>query len=51
MDVENDKISLKKLYELALFVLNTFNLFEAKQEDNDDGNTVWFHGFKFQIER
>lgn len=52
IDVENDKMSLDKLYELTDFVLKTFHPFwyEAKQEINDDGNTVWFHGFEFTIE-
>ena len=52
IDVENDKMSLEKLYELTAFVLNTFHpvWYEAKQEVNDEGNIVWFHGFEFQIE-
>lgn len=52
IDVENDKMSLEKLYELTSFVVSTFNpiWYEAKQEVNDNGNIVWFHGFEFQIE-
>ena len=52
IDVENDEMSLEKLYELTAFVLKTFHpiWYEAKQEINDEGNPVWFHGFVFQIE-
>ena len=52
IDVENDKMSFEKLYELTAFILKTFQptWYEAKQEINEDGNTVWFHGFEFQIE-
>lgn len=52
VDVENDEMSLEKLYGLTAFVLKTFHPFwyEAKQEVNDKGETVWFHGFEFQIE-
>ncbi|MCH5351015.1 MAG: hypothetical protein J1F39_03495 [Clostridiales bacterium] len=52
IDVENDKMSLEKLHELTAFILKTFNptWYEAKQEVDDIGNTVWFHGFEFIIE-
>lgn len=52
IDVENDEMSLEKLYELTAFVLKTFRpiWYEAKQEVNAEGDTVWFHGFEFQIE-
>lgn len=52
IDVENDKMSLEKLYELTAFILKTFHPFwyEAKEEVNDEGETVWFHGFEFEIE-
>ena len=51
IDVENDRMSLEKLYDLTAFVIKTFKptWYEAKQEVNN-GNTVWFHGFEFQIE-
>ena len=52
IDVENDKMSLEKLYGLTEFILKTFHptWYEAKQEMNEEGKTVWFHGFEFQIE-
>lgn len=52
IDVENDRMSLEKLYDLTAFVLKTFKptWYEAKREVNSNGNTVWFHGFEFQIE-
>lgn len=52
IDVENDKMSSENLYKLTEFVVKTFHpiWYEAKQEVNDEGNTVWFHGFEFQIE-
>ncbi len=52
IDVENDKMSLEKLYKLTAFVLKTFHpvWYEAKQEVTIEGNTVWFHGFEFIIE-
>ena len=41
-------MSLKKLYELTSFILSTFNpvWYEAKEVVNDEGKTVWFHGFE-----
>lgn len=52
IDVENDAMSLEKLYELTAFILKTFQpvWYEAKQEVNHEGNTVWFQGFEFKIE-
>lgn len=52
IDVENDEMSLEKLYRLTAFILKTFHptWYEAKREITDEGNTVWFHGFEFQIE-
>lgn len=52
IDVENDKMSLKKLHELTAFILKTFHpiWYEAKQEVNESGDTVWFHGFELIIE-
>ena len=52
IDVENDEMSLEKLYDLTAFVLKTFHpvWYEAKEEVNNEGVTVWFHGFEFQIE-
>lgn len=52
IDVENNAMSLEKLYKFTTFVLKTFHpvWYEAKQEINDEGNTVWFHGFEIKIE-
>lgn len=52
IDVENDKMSLEKLYKLTVFVIKTFHpiWYEAKQEVNDEGKTVWFLGFEFEVE-
>lgn len=47
IDIENQKMSLEKLYELTDFILHTFHplWYEAKEEVTDEGKTVWFHGF------
>lgn len=52
IDVENDGTSLEKLHELTAFILEAFHpvWYEAKQEVDSEGNTVWFHGFEFYIE-
>ena len=44
-------MSLEKLYELTSFILSTFNpvWYEAKEVVNDEGKTVWFHGFETMI--
>ena len=51
IDIENDGMSLDKLYELSSFILNTFHptWYEAKEEINEDGKLVWFHGFETMI--
>ncbi len=51
IDIENDAMSLDKLYELSTFIINTFHpvWYEAKEEVNDDGKRVWFHGFETMI--
>nr|MBP3598117.1 hypothetical protein [Eubacterium sp.] len=51
IDIENDAMSLDKLYELSTFIINTFRpvWYEAKEEVNDDGKRVWFHGFETMI--
>ncbi len=52
IDVENDSMSLDKLYLLTNYILNTFNptWYEAKEEINEQGNKVWFHGFEFYLD-
>ena len=51
IDIENDVMSLDKLYELSSFISNTFHpiWYEAKEEVNAEGKTVWFHGFETMI--
>ena len=51
IDIENDAMSLDKMYELSTFIINTFHpvWYEAKEEVNDDGKRVWFHGFETMI--
>ena len=51
IDIENDAMSLEKLYELSSFILNTFHpvWYEAKEEVNENGKKVWFHGFETMI--
>ncbi len=51
IDIENQSMSMDKLYELTAFVLDTFHpiWYEAKEETNSDGKKVWFHGFETKI--
>lgn len=52
IDVENDSMSLEKLHQLTNYILNNFNptWYEAKEEINEQGNKVWFHGFEFYLD-
>lgn len=52
IDVENDSMSLEKLHRLTKFILDNFNptWYEAKEEINEAGNKVWFHGFEFFLD-
>lgn len=51
IDVENEDMSLDKLYQLTNFILYNFHptWYEAKKEINKQGDTVWFHGFEFYL--
>ena len=51
IDIENNTMSLDKMYELSSFIMNTFHpvWYEAKEEINDAGKRVWFHGFETMI--
>ena len=51
LDVENDDMSLEKLYCLTSFILEKFQpvWYEAKEGITPDGKTVWFHGFETMI--
>lgn len=48
IDVENENMTLDKLYLLSNFIMERFHptWYEAKEELNKDGKTVWFHGFE-----
>lgn len=52
IDIENDGMCLDKLYRLTKYVLDAFHPFwyEAREEVNDEGKTVWFHGFEAMID-
>lgn len=47
IDIESDSMTLEKLYSLTNYILTTFHptWYEAREEVNDEGKTVWFHGF------
>lgn len=51
IDIENDAMSLDKLYELSAFITKTFHplWYEAKEEADAAGKRVWFHGFETTI--
>lgn len=51
IDIENSNMSLKKLHELTAFILERFSpvWYEAKEEETEEGKTVWFHGFEAYI--
>lgn len=51
IDIENDAVSLDKIYELSTFIINTFHpvWYEAKEEVNADRKRIWFHGFETMI--
>lgn len=48
IDIENDGMSLEKLYRLTGFVMDTFHPFwyEGKEEVDGEGKRVWFQGFE-----
>lgn len=52
IDVENAAMSKEKLYDLTGYILKTYSplWYEAKEEINDEGKTVWFHGFHAMID-
>ncbi len=52
IDVENDKMSLDKLYLLSDHIIKSFHpiWYEAKEERTDENKTVWFHGFETLVE-
>lgn len=52
IDVENDEMSLNKLYTLSDYIVKTFCpvWYEAKEDRTDENKTVWFHGFETTVE-
>ncbi|NBJ92933.1 hypothetical protein [Parablautia muri] len=52
IDIENENMSLDKLYRLSQFVIDKFHpiWYEAKEEINSENKTVWFQGFEAFIE-
>lgn len=53
IDIENDAMSMTKLYQLSEYIIKTFqpSWYEAKEEINADGKRVWFHGFEAVVNR
>lgn len=51
IDIENQDMSQKKLYELTAFIIERFHplWYEGKEEINDKGKKVWFLGFETTI--
>lgn len=51
IDIENDNMSLEKLYELTAYIIRTFQpvWYEAKEEIAENEKKVWFHGFETTI--
>lgn len=51
IDIENEGMSLEKLYELSAFITHTFHplWYEAKEQVNAAGKRVWFHGFETAV--
>lgn len=47
IDILNNSMTLEKLHTLTNYILKTFRptWYEAREEVNDEGKTVWFHGF------
>lgn len=52
IDIENGAMNLEKLYALTGYILQTFSpvWYEAKEVVDDEGRTVWFHGFEAVVE-
>lgn len=52
IDILNDQMDRNRLYQLTSYILETFQplWYEAKEEVNDEGKTVWFHGFHTVID-
>ncbi|MBQ7052567.1 MAG: hypothetical protein IJN79_07200 [Clostridia bacterium] len=52
LDIENRDMSKEKLHDLTAYILRTFSpcWYEAKEEINDEGKTVWFHGFEAVVD-
>ena len=51
IDIENDNVTVESLYDLSQYIIKTFRpvWYEAKETQDENGNTVWFHGFETTI--
>ncbi len=51
IDIENDHMSLESLYQLTEYIVKAFHpiWYEAKEEHDENGEAVWFHGFETMI--
>lgn len=52
IDIENDTMSLSRLYKLSDFIIHRFQplWYEAKEERTKENKTDWFHGFETLVE-
>lgn len=52
IDIENDDMSLEKLYSLSNWIIGTFHptWYEAKEELKNKNEKIWFHGFETLID-
>lgn len=52
IDILNARMDVSRLYQLTEYIISTFHplWYEAKEEVNDEGKTVWFHGFQAMID-
>ncbi len=52
IDVLNTHMTIERLHELTRHILKAYHplWYEAKEEVNGEGKTVWFHGFDAEID-
>lgn len=53
IDIENEYeyVTVDSLYDLSQYIIKTFRpvWYEAKETQDEHGNTIWFHGFETTI--
>lgn len=51
IDIENEHVTVDSLYDLSQYIIKMFRpvWYEAKETKDDNGKTVWFHGFETTI--